>query len=185
MVINIFLFGSYGEPLRDSEVIRDRIISTPFDYKVVPEKMIGSPAQYHSSHELGEIGEGLGRKKIAIVKGLVLVADTVPDRFKPIMAIHERGHHYGLSHQEMFTLELGMADKLAEITGDKSLKEDYLRWSKNKCSDKKFFDGMVKRNLGQEKQMNIDMMINYMELKKEAGVDGIYTMENDNLVELF
>jgi len=44
---------------------------------------------------------------------------------------------------------------------------------------------MVKRNLGQEKQMNIDMMINYMELKKEAGVDGIYTMENDNLVELF
>lgn len=175
----MFLFGPYGEPLRDGEAIRDKAISTPFDYRVVPEKQIGNPGLYQPSYQIAEIGEGLDRKKIALIEGQVLVADTVPDRFKPIIGVHERGHHYGLSHQEMFALEMGMADKLSIITGDRTLKEDYLRWG-NKSSGR-----LVNGNLGKERQMNTDQMTDYAKLKNETGVDGVYTIENDTLVELF
>jgi hypothetical protein len=167
------LFGPCGEPLRDGEAIRNKIISTPFDYGVVPEKMIdGSPARYFSRYELKEIGEGLDKRNIAFVESQILVADTIPERFRPIMAIHERGHHYGLSHQEMFSLEMGMADKMAQITGDTALKEDYLRW----MSNSKNFD-RIKSNCGNEKQMNIDQMMDYIKLKKETGVDDVYATE--------
>ena len=178
-------FGAYGEPLQDSENVRDKIMSTPFEYAKVPESEIGGPGSYISRYKLGEIGEGLGKKRIAIVDGLVLVADTVPELFVPIVAAHERGHHYGLSHQEMFNLEMDVAKKVSETTKNPRIKEDYLRWINSRYSNRKKFEKIVKANFGKEKQQNIDRMTDYINLKKETDTDNVYTIENDKLVELF
>lgn len=174
----MFLFGPYGEPLRNAETIRSKIISSPPDYEVVPEGVLFSlgsiigyymPSYMVKQAVVTDASGEVRKKRIVLKTDQILVADTTPERFRPIVAAHEAGHRYGLCHREILALELGVADRLAETTSDSTLKADYVRW----ISDERIFR-KAKGCLGQEENENRVQIAYHLDVKTRNGADAVF-----------
>jgi len=88
-----------------------------------------------------------------------------------MIAAHEYGHSKGLTHPQIFVLELAAADEIAKIKNDRSLKEDYLKWS----SSNEMFS-VMKKNLGLEEEQELwdDTTTIYKNEMKKHNAEGVF-----------
>lgn len=183
----MFLFDAYGNPVRDMQeevYLAVKMFVEGIEYSVVPKGSMESDGEHHTNLTRAEVTLSYsGEKKsflLAEDAGL-FVREDVPDRFKPLVAVHEYGHRRDLNHREIFLLELAAADELARLTNDPDLKTDYLKWS---CNNDSF--QMVRGNLGREKEQELDdyKFLKFRKIAKRAGLSGAVRKEGNKLIEL-
>jgi hypothetical protein len=178
------LFDSYGRPIRDMKPIIDKMLEDGTRYKVLPKDKINSYGEYHSDFIRAKINyNGQSHTVVLLEKDDIYVNENVPERYKWIIAVHEYGHKQGLTHPEIFLLELAAIDKIVKINNEPTLKEDYMNWS---CSNEAF--KTVKGNLGKERKQELN---DYPETKYKYLMEKfcasmvIKKGENGNLIQLY
>ncbi|MFH1630707.1 MAG: hypothetical protein ABIA21_00590 [Candidatus Aenigmatarchaeota archaeon] len=140
------LYNSSGKPIRELKPIIDEMLEKNIPYKLVSKKDDPGFGSYHRDFSKVTVtSKHTGKESTAVLidNCEIHVGDYVPDRFKPIIAAHEYGHEQGLTHEEIWNLELAMANHLSKTNSDQVLKEDYIRWS----SSNEYFEG-VRNNAG-------------------------------------
>ena len=171
---------------REVDLIVDKMLEEGINYRLVPKSGMGPYGEYgerHIAFREAEYTHGSKVHKIAIIeKDEIIVGEHVPEKFRSVIAAHEYGHRKGLTHQEIFILELAVADKLEEMTGDYSLKEDYLKWS---SSDEMF--QMVRGNFGREKELELwdYPETKYKDIMEKFGAEDVFEEDGDNFVQIF
>lgn len=176
------IYDACGKPIRKLESIVEEMLGKDIDYKVVPKGIDG----YGSNRKKfsgADIKYGGGWHKVVIFEmGDIHIGEHVPDRFRPIIASHEYGHRMGLTHQEIFNLELAMANHLASKTLDPTLKEDYIRWSSSNDMFREF-----RGNLGHEViQESWDFPEKqYAYQKRKHGAEMVLKKEGNELVQVY
>ena len=176
------LYDAYGQPIRKVQPIIDEMLAKGIGYKILPRNEIGGYGSTHEKFSRVEIKYAGGWHTIAMLEGVdICVGEHAPDRFKPIIAAHEYGHKKGLTHREIFRLELAAADETARLTNDPALKEDYLRWS----SSREMFE-QVRGNLGSEAEQELwdAPETIYRDIKRRYGAEMVVKKEGDGLVQL-
>lgn len=180
---NMLYNASGRRPLRNVQPIVKEMLSEDIKYEVVPKDIVeGSYGHLHQTFVAYEFTHGSRREKMMVIdKDEIYVGEHVPERFRKIIAVHEWGHRKGLTHQELWQLELAMADELAKTTGDQNVKLDYIRWS----SSSEMF-GQVRGNLGREaEQERWDLQQTlYNDIKKRSGAIGVFRKEGEKFIEL-
>jgi hypothetical protein len=178
------IFDGCGKPVRDIEPIIKEMCNTGVDYKVVSKEKIkgfgyGNTRFYPVDLKFG--GEW-HRISYMVDKGIE-ISESVPKKFRPVIAAHEYGHKNGLTHREIWQLELAMAEKLAKETNDLDLKLDYVRWS---SSSNELFKEMT-GNVGKEQEQELmDYHENqYRAIIEMQGTEGIFVTEKENLMQIY
>ena len=177
------LYDARGTPIREIQPIIDDVMEKGVDYNVYSkESMEGQHGELHTKLSLADYTHR-GKKHKILVSGEeeIRVGKHVPDRYKDIIAVHEDGHKRGLTHGEIWLIELATADELARRNNDPTLKEDYIRWSSN---DEKF--QLVRNNLGKVESQTLHDLPEYRnkEIMREYGVEGIFKEIDGTLTEL-
>ena len=181
LVINM-IFDAYGRPVRNIEPVVDEMLSNGVEYRVVPKDEVGY-AERQLSYQGYLFTRGDRTEKMAVIeKDENVVGENVPERFRPIVAAHEFGHGKGLTHAEIFRLELAAADESARVTSDPTLKEDYLRWS----SSNEWFQ-KVKGNRGHEAEREAwDYPETvYRDIMEKCDARGVLVKDGDRFIQIF
>jgi hypothetical protein len=176
------LYDAFGKPIREVQLVIDEMLAKGINYRVVPKNEIDGYGSNHKKFSRAEIKYAGGWHTVAMFEGDdICVGEHVLDRFKPIIAAHEYGHTKGLTHQEIFRLELAAADEMARVTNDEMLKEDYIRWS----SSREMFE-QVRGNLGREAEQELwdAPETVYSDIKRRYGAEMVVRKEGDSFIQL-
>lgn len=173
---NVTIYKRNGLIERDVSDIAEDVAKREYVYKLVPkvENLLAELSIDYRNITL--VSRGRRYNLLMIDKEEILMEDSVPERFRDILAAHEEAHKDNLTHLDIWPIELMVADRLSKERDDPTLKEDYIRWS----SSEKLFEAMRFVN-GHELLLNKYYLIEYKGeiIAKERGADGIIILDEE------